>query len=177
MRPFITPELLPDGKLLYPYQCEGIDCMAIGLCLEGLKIVAVELPEGHTLHTTWEFALVFDSGAELRFSSSCTEVVDWQEVGSLNIWTPEYSTVPSAGRGVVARSCIEAIKVNAVEKLIYEDEDVIVECGLVICGARDQNVVIAAGISPGSVSVMAPFSKGYSFEPQFPLEMCRHAVI
>jgi hypothetical protein len=62
--------------------------------------------------------------------------------------------------------------VERLEKLVYEDDDVISECGLVMYGVGGAEIIIAAGISPGSVSVAASFATG-PFEPQFSLGTCR----
>nr|GFD13683.1 hypothetical protein [Tanacetum cinerariifolium] len=55
-------------------------------------------------------------------------------------------------------------------------EDVITECGIIFCGRGGSEIIISAGVSPGSVSVSAPFSLD-SFEPQFSLASCRREAI
>lgn len=176
MKPFTTPELMPNGKRAFRYQCEGVDCGALGRLLEGRKLVAYVLPEGHTLQVAWELSFAFESGFVLEFSSACTEVAEWQEVGSLNIRLTHLSTPAGTTTVVTHRSELQPIDVVWAEKLIYEDQDVVVECGLVLRGGEGQEVVIAAGIPPGSVSVRAPFSPAL-FEPQFPLPACRREPV
>jgi hypothetical protein len=174
MKPFITPDMTPTGKKAFPYQCEGAECKELWSRLKGQSLVAYSLPEGHTLQTAWELVLVFDSGLTLEFSSACSQAVDWQEVGSLNVRVAHLSI----GDGATTASKKNEIPVSpidlvAAEKLIYEDDDVVVECGLVLCGRDSQEVVIAAGVPPGSVTAQAPFSMGQSFEPQFRLSECK----
>jgi hypothetical protein len=174
MKPFITPELTPSGKKAFSYQCEGVECKDLWRQLEDRQLVAYALPEGHTLQSAWELSLIFDSGLVLEFSSACTQAVGWQEVGSLNVRLTHRSVrggVTTTGKQ--SEIAVPPIRLVAAEKLIYEDDDVVVECGLVLLGSNGQQMVIAAGISPGSVSVRASFSAGHAFEPQFQLSACR----
>ncbi|GAA4358786.1 hypothetical protein GCM10023165_54130 [Variovorax defluvii] len=172
MKPFITPEIMPSGKKVFTYQCEGVECKGLWTRLKGQQLIAYVLPEAHTLQTAWELSFVFGSGFVLEFSSACTQVGDWQEVGSLNICVPHRppDVFATTEKNEIK---IPAIDMVAAEKLIYEDDDVIVECGLLLRGRHGQEVVVAAGIPPGSVSVRAPFSAGQPFEPQFPIATCR----
>ena len=116
--------------------------------------------------------MVFGHELTLEFSSACTQVAGWQEVGSLNIRATNRAVVRS-GAVKYNETAVSAIAVVSSEKLIYEDDDVVVECGLVLCVRDDEEILVAAGISPGAVSVRASFSTASSFEPQFPLSMCR----
>lgn len=178
MKPFITPELMPNGKKAFGYQCEGVDCKVLGRLLQGRQLVAYVLPDGHTLQAAWELSLVFDSQFVLEFSSACTEAVDWQEVGSLNIrMTRRPTEVGATTMSNRSETSFRPIDVVTAEKLIYEDQDVVVECGLLLHGSEGQEVVVAAGIPPGSVSVQAPFSSAQQFEPQFPLPACRREAM
>jgi hypothetical protein len=178
MKPFITPEITTSGKKFFPYQCEGVESAALWRCLEGRRLVAYSLPEGHTLQASWELSLVFDSYLVLEFSSACSQAIDWQEVGSLNIRLVQ-SSLEGGAMSTIDRSedVIPEIDLVAVERLIFEDEDVVVECGLVLCGRYGEEVVVAAGVSPGSISVKASFSVEECFEPQFPLSACRRLPI
>jgi hypothetical protein len=178
MKPFITPELMPNGKKLFGYQCEAMDCKLLGDLLKGRSLVAYVLPKGHTLRTAWELAFIFDAGFVLEFSSACTQAVDWQEVGSLNI---RLTSGPAEGEPAKSsggnESFFQAIKIIAVEKVIYEDEDVVVECGLLLRGVNGEEITVAAGVPPGSVSVQMPFASTELFEPQFPISACRREAV
>jgi hypothetical protein len=174
MKPFITPELTSVGKKEFAFQLEGVERQDLLSRLMGEYLVAYALPQGHTMRAAWELSLVFDSGLVLDFSSASTVAFDWQEVGSLNLAL----TYRPRELGVVRRSkdgesTVPPIVIAASEVLIYEDDDVVVECGIALLGSDGSEVIVAAGIPPGSVSVQAPFSAGQSFEPQFPLDACR----
>lgn len=174
MKPFITPEVTANGRMKFSYQCEGVACEALWRELAGQRLAAYAVPSGHTLQVAWGMSFIFESGLVLDFSSACTQAIGWQEVGSLNIQLihPSVNGVSAVGadRNEVA---IPVIELAYAEKLIYEDDDVVVECGLLLRGRGEQEVVVSAGIPPGSVSVHAPFSAGQLYEPQFSLSTCR----
>ncbi|MCY7388485.1 MAG: hypothetical protein LH481_10545, partial [Burkholderiales bacterium] len=154
MKPFITPEALDVGSKVIRFQCEGIVPENIWEGLRGLSIVAYEMPLEHSLRAAWIFRLIFDDCSIFEFSSACTMVVDWQEVGSLNIRLIHNSSdVPHHKVTGFVRVDIQQFSVGSLEKLVYQDDDVTSECGLVFCGVDDQEIVVAAGISPGSVSI------------------------
>lgn len=172
MKPFIIPELSPTGQKILRLQCEGVERGALGKSIEGSNVVAYAMPEGQAHSAAWLFQLILDDGRLLEFSSACTEVVDWQEVGSLNIvLETEASEVRKSGAIAWARVPVAPFRISSADVLVYQDGDVVSECGLVICGQADSQIVICAGIPPGSVSVLLPNSKD-SFEPQFSVSAC-----
>jgi hypothetical protein len=176
--PSLPPESMSTEKRAICYQCEGVECKDLWCRLEGRQLIGYALPEGHTLQAAWELSVVFDSGLVLEFSSACTQTVDWQEVGSLNVRLTHRAAEPGVATTAKANElAVPPISLVAAEKLTYEDEDLVVECGLVLLGADDQQVVIAVGVPPGSVTVQASFSAGQSFEPQFQLSLCRRKRI
>jgi hypothetical protein len=173
MKPFITPEVSATGKKMLAFQCEGIDASALRTELIGQHIVAYSLPTGHSFQAAWLFRLILSGGGLLEFSSACTQVVDWQEVGSLNIRFVDHSSgVPADFELGMPTVAIPSLHLQALEKLVYEDADIVSECALVLHGEGSEEVVVAAGIPPGSVSVMASFTKG-PFEPQFAISTCK----
>lgn len=162
------------GKKAFRYQCEGFEPSSLPGLLKGRRLVGYELPAGHSLTAAWELSLVFDCDLVLQFSSASAEAVGWQEVGSLNVRLVQRSE--EDGGATTERTTtvpVSPVSLIGAEKLVYEDDDVLVECGLVLCASDGQDVVVAAGIPPGSVSVEAPFSGGLPFAPQFPVVMCR----
>jgi hypothetical protein len=174
MKPFITPKVTEAGKKLLQFQLEGGDIESIWSVIQSHRITAYGMPDGQTFEAAWEFQLYFgDNNIFVEFSSACTQVVDWQEVGSLNIRVSscDAGSATPVGAGLSKHS-ISSFSVDRLEKLIYEDDDVISECGLVLHGADGAEIIIAAGISPGSVSVAASFATE-PFEPQFSLAACR----
>lgn len=173
MKPFITPETSETGKKVLAFQCEGIEAKALSSALSGQQIVAYAMPAGHSFQAAWLFLLTLSGGEVLEFSSACTQVVSWQEVGSLNIrFIGRSSGVSADSELELATVAVPALHLQELEKLVYEDADVISECALVLRGKAGEEIVVAAGIPPGSVSVIASFTKG-PFEPQFAISACR----
>lgn len=178
MKPFITPKVTETGKKLLQFQLEGGDLESIRDMLYRHRVTAYGMPEGHTFDAVWEFQLYFDdSSTFIEFSSACTQVGDWQEVGSLNLRfvAGDDESKNYVGLGLPKHG-ISSFNVKKVEALIYEDSDVISECGLVLSGTDGGEIIIAAGVSPGSVSVAASFATE-SFEPQFSISACRREAI
>lgn len=172
MKPFITPDIDPTGKKSFKYQCEGILYENLRSQLIGKELLAYSIFENQSLQATWDLSFIFDSDLVVKFSSACTQAIDWQEVGSLNmLFSNRIENEPNIENKI--KIFISPIKLMTLEKLIYEDDDVVVECGLIFCGRNDQQIIVSAGISPGSVSVQAQFTDEQEFEPQFPLSICR----
>jgi hypothetical protein len=177
MKPFTTPEISATGIKVLRLQCEGVERRDFRKSIQGCNVIACAMPEAQTLRAAWLFQVILDDGRFLEFSSACTEVVDWQEVGSLNIRLgiqPPDVTTPAAP--TLLRVAVPPVRIDDLDVLVYEDEDVISECGLAICEQGGQEIVVAAGIPPGSVSITTPFS-AESFEPQFSVSACTRVRI
>jgi hypothetical protein len=135
-------------------------------------IVGYSMPHGHTFEEAWLFQLKLDGGKTFEFSSSSTIVTGWQEVGSLNVsMTDDEPENVHKKNGSSIMVAIKPIVVSAISVLVYEDNDVVAEPGIVLSSEGDGEVIISAGIAPGCVSVHAPFS-GSAFSPQFDLLSC-----
>jgi hypothetical protein len=173
MKPFITPEISATGKKVLAFQCEGVTAGALWGALKGQRIIAYAMPAGHSFRAAWLFRLVLSGGDLLEFSSACTQVVDWQEVGSLNIRFVDRTNRTVADLELEAPTvAISDLHLQAIEKLVFEDADVVSECALVFHGDDGEQLVVASGISPGSVSVSGSFAKE-AFEPQFAISICK----
>lgn len=166
MKPFIT-DAFKNGKFVLPFQVEGLPTEDFGKLFEGACVLAYGLPESHDFQTAWLFRLVLDSGWIVDFSSACTGVGGWQEIGSLNL---------AFARGQPERdpvkwmmTALADFQVASVDRLIYEDGDVYTECGLLLKDRTDREVVVATGTAPGSVSILVPLSAN-AFQPEFLLE-------
>lgn len=170
---FDRQSTVDTGQKVLRLQCEGIEPTALWRSVESLSIVAFAMPARQTFRAAWLFQLIFNNGSLIEFSSACTQIVGWQEVGSLNI---RYSDESSDGRRAVGlallRTDLPPFQVIALEKLVFEDDDVITECGLSFYEASGEEIVVSAGIPPGSVTIAAPFSKA-CFEPQFSNSVCK----
>jgi hypothetical protein len=173
MKPFIT-DACKDGRCTLPFQLEGLKREQLEDTLVGKCIVAYALPEGHSLECAWQCRFLLAHGSVLEFSSACTVVTGWQEVGSLNIKYSHSEADRSAD--IFKEVAVAKCHIAAIQRLIYEDSRVYSECGLVIHDLSGREVIVAAGVSPGSVSVSAPFSDE-SFSPEFPLTYYRHDLL
>lgn len=173
MKPFITPKTSLTGKKLLEFQCEGIEAKALGAFFEGRSIVAYAMPASHTLHSVWQFDLILDNGKRVEFSSACTQVFEWQEAGSLNLQVfggiCDDTDDPLLQ---VTRLSISCPRIVSIAKLTYEDTDFSSECGLALFCGNGEEILVAVGVAPGSVSVSAPFGRN-SFEPEFPIAACK----
>ncbi|WP_147426769.1 hypothetical protein [Trinickia fusca] len=173
MKPFIT-DACKDGRCTLPFQFEGVERERLEHMLVGNCIVAYALPDGHSLEGAWQCRFILADGGILEFSSACTVVDGWQEVGSLNIRCirGEADLKGDIFKSIlVGRFCIDAV-----ECLIYEDPSVYSECGVILYDFLGRELIIAAGVSPGAVSIKAPFSDEH-FSPEFPLDnYCRIAL-
>ncbi|WP_426401023.1 hypothetical protein ACN9M1_27515 (plasmid) [Ralstonia sp. R-29] len=165
MKPFIT-NASEGGRYLLRLQTEGVHRDQIADAFSSRSIVAYALPEGHTLKCAWQCRIFLDNNDVFEFSSACTEVAGWQEVGSLNI--ERIRMVENSADAIFRRVGIENFAIVSVDCLVYETPDVYAECGIVLRAISGEEVIIAAGVSHGSVSVQAPFSS-LPFDPEFSL--------
>ncbi|KVF27191.1 hypothetical protein WJ07_06870 [Burkholderia vietnamiensis] len=165
MKPFIT-DACEGGCCSLPFQFDGITRERIEDALIGKRIVAYALPAGHSLACAWQCRFVLNNGYSLEFSSACTVVTGWHEVGSLN--TKYHSMEADEGADIFQEFEIESFRIAVIERLLYEDSQVYSECGLVFHDGFGAEIIVAAGVSPGSVSINAPFSQE-CFAPEFPV--------
>jgi hypothetical protein len=166
MKPFIT-DASENGKSILKFQCEGKSREQINETLLGSQITAYLMPDEHTFETAWLFYLFFSNGCLIEFSSACTEIGNWREIGSLNLRFDQDKFLDQKGeRKLFAKNGIEIFYVNSIECLTFEDADVYAECGIVFCDSFGQEIIVAAGPTPGSISIRAPFSTG-EFKPEF----------
>lgn len=168
MKPFITPETSKGGKKILPFQCEGVDSSEIAKLLLGHDLRGFTMPKSHSFSASWAFNIFFGE-SQIQFSSACTQIGGWQEVGSLNI---KVEAKRETGQLEVEQVDFAVSRITKVERMVFEDDDVISFCGLAITTENGEELVIAAGIPPGSVSVRASFLKS-QFEPQFEQAICR----
>jgi hypothetical protein len=157
MKPFITPEISATEQKVLRFQCENITSENIPNYLQDLSVVAYAMPAGHSFQAAWIFRLIFSDDSSLEFSSACTMVVGWQEVGSLNVQL--INPVKMDADTVLVRVEVPPIRVMSLIKLLYENKNFRSECGIVIVGENEEEIVVATGISPGSVSIAAPFRR------------------
>lgn len=172
MKPFIT-DAYQGGKFVLPFQLEGLPADQVGMPFKKSRVLAYGLPDSHTFKAAWLFRLVLDIGWTVDFSSACTEIGEWQEIGSLNLGFMRETPNDSV------RWRMESLKnfeVKSAERLVYEDAEVYTECGIILTDLTQREIVIAAGPAPGSVSIAAPFSAD-TFQPELALEKLQRRLL
>ncbi|WP_353393388.1 hypothetical protein [Hydrogenophaga sp. 5NK40-0174] len=174
MKPFIIPDISTTGQKVFRLQCENIEPEKMPKYVQDLSVVAYSMPVGHSFQAAWIFRLIFSNGSSLEFSSACTMVDGWQEVGSLNIQLINQSK--SDIDSVLVRVEVPPFRVTTLVKLVYEDNSFRSECGIAVGGENEEEIVVATGVSPGSVSIAAPFSTS-PFEPEFPVSECSRELL
>ncbi|MDQ0017470.1 hypothetical protein J2W23_005883 [Variovorax boronicumulans] len=156
MKPYIT-DALHDGRFVLPFQVEGLSADQIGKPFEAARVSAYGVPKSQTLEAAWLFRLILDSGWILDLSSSCTAVGGWQEIGSLNLGFAREGADATAIEWVVHPM---DFRIASAERLIFEDAEVYAESGIALKDMTHGEIVVAAGVAPGSVSVLMPSSAG-----------------
>jgi hypothetical protein len=160
MKPFVE-NAFHEGRYILPIRCEGFQRSDLNARLAGTCIVAYSLPKDHSLAEAWQFRIHFDSGTVFEFSALCTGVGGWDEMGSLCI-----REIANEGESsLFGKTMVEPICVAKIECLVHEDTSVYSEAGIVFQDANGEEVIVAAGVAPGSVSISAPFSEE-AFEPE-----------
>jgi hypothetical protein len=170
MKPFIAPDILPNGKEVLRYQCEDLELGRFLATLRDLRVVAYSMPMGHSFQAAWLFRLIFNTGSALEFSSTNTMVSGWFGVGSLNMRYVQKESRYSAD-AVMERVDVPSFAITSLAKLVCESDVIRSECGIVFGGEAGQEIVVTTGIPPGSVSIAAPFSSA-PFEPEFTMSQC-----
>jgi hypothetical protein len=172
MKPFITSEPSASGKKFLPIKFEGISAQLFARHFIGQTFVGYSMPESHSFGAAWIFQLTSNKGDVLELSSACTQVVGWEEAGSLNV-----RHIPPESREVDPQMqwpfmAITPFSICAIDVVIFEDTELITQCGLVFVNEFGGEIIVETGVSPGSVSVFGPFA-GDMFDPEFPLSSCR----
>lgn len=166
MKPYIT-DAFQDGKFVLPFQVEGLPADQLSAPFHAARVLAYGLPRSQTLQAAWLFRLMLDTGWILDFSSACTGVGGWQEVGSLNLGFTQEASDADAIEWVM--NPLGDFQIVSVERLIYEDAEVYSESGIVLKDSTHREIVVAAGTAPGSVSIAMPSSTS-SLQSEFEIE-------
>ncbi|WP_156957932.1 hypothetical protein [Paracidovorax oryzae] len=173
MKPYIT-DSMKNGKYILPIQYGGRDKDFVG-SLSGGHIKAYGLPNKQSLTMAWEFFLSFGNGSVLKFSSACTNVGGWEELGSINLEIYDIESIEDFSDILVWHD-IEDFLVKKIGIICYEDAKIYSECGIFFENGKNENLIVCTGISPGSVSVFSSFSF-VDFDPEIPIEKCRKIYI
>lgn len=175
MKPYIT-DVNGDRskKITLMCQMQGLQRAEFVHALTAHTIVSFSYPGNQSLQEAWLFSFTLDSGWNVTFSSVCADIGDWKEVGYLNV---AFSlTLPTLNETDWIIIGVNNFLIKSVEWLVVNNDEIYVECGLVVKDALDREIIVAAGVSPGSVSISSPFSNN-SFIPEFTTEQCTRLLI
>lgn len=167
MKPYTTNMEL-RGNIILPYHFEGagIGYDNIDSVLIGASILGYSLPRSQTLGCSWELRFYLSNGLLVDFSSTPKSVGGWQELGRLNM---KFSDAKAPGavqdNEIYLYSEISPFRIDQVKSLVFSDEDVFCESGVIFSSSNDQDVVVCAGVPPGSVSASIPFIES-DFDPE-----------
>jgi len=145
---------LKNGQYRLLCQYVGVSAEDLGRLLVNNKVMAYEFPKSQLLESAWNFRLYFAGGEILAFSSKCTSVGGWDEVGSLSIELIKNIAVSKAGAFI--KTNVEQFCVVSYSMLVYEKGNVYSETGIEFLDDEGMGLIIVAGPSPGSVSVSIP---------------------
>ena len=170
MKPCITDSNNgPSKKISLLCQVDGLQRAEFAGALIAHKVVSYGYPANQSLQEAWLFFLTLDSGWNAIFSSVFTEIGEWKEVGCLNVTFS--SELPPLNKTKWTIIRFDNFFVESVEWLVVNNDEIYVECGLVVKDALEREIVVATGVSPGSVSISLPLSSN-SFRPEFATEQC-----
>lgn len=172
MKPSTTTDAQSIGPRSFELQIEGAESGEIMKLLKGSSLVAFATPANQSLSEAWLLRLVFDCKVSAEVSSVCESVKGWQEVGILKLvlLTGESFEHESAN-SIFVSTMIDGFVVDSIERLVFVDEDVSAECGIVIRSAENVEFIVAAGVSPGSVSASVPLVAS-KFNPEMDVLDC-----
>jgi hypothetical protein len=175
MKPFIA-NALKEGKFVLGYQVENETSISLRDGIMGKSIRCLLVPSGQSLDEAWLLRLVEDNHLVLEFSAACTDVGNWREIGSLNIRFFHDAREHEADlpRFEVQEIC--DFRVARLERLVYEEDALRVENGIVLISENGQEIWIAAAPSPGSVTARTPMRET-GFRPEIPIQDCKRVPI
>lgn len=171
MKPFII-DAFRDGKCVLEYQIENSTGLPLNESLVNSAICAVSVPVKQSLEQAWILRLTFDNGATADFSSASTNVGRWRELGSLNIRL-FYGHNDETASVSFAHHEVSGFKIKQVDRLVYEEPGLYVENGIILISEEGREIWIAAGVSPGSVSMQASGYFVTKFNPELRVQDCR----
>lgn len=156
---------------ILPLICLGVSSEGLARNLVGRTVTAYAMPPKHSLAAAWLFTLYFEDGHNLAFWSEFYSTVGWNELGVLVVSSPGKAIDGQRMNLELFRVEIPPIRIARCRKLLCEEDGFLAECGLLLASEDGKNVIIAAGISPGSVSVSLPSSQS-NFSPLIDLLDC-----
>ncbi|TFF18253.1 hypothetical protein E3C22_22130 [Jiella endophytica] len=133
--------------------------------LAGRHIAGFWMPFEQSFKMAWLFQLSLDNEMALEFWSDPVNAGGWEEVGVLCI---RLVSNPQERAGTTFEwvgAQIAPFIIAKVQVLVDERPDFQAECGLEFFNDKGEDLIVVAGISPGSVTISAPFDR-QNFDPE-----------
>ncbi|WP_157582024.1 MULTISPECIES: hypothetical protein [Rhodanobacter] len=167
MKRCTTRSDLNQVRFRFDYECIGFGLDEIKSIIRENEIVSYSIPIGQSLTTTWNFRLNFRNLVCIEFFSRANAVSGWDETGSIVLRLADVAA-DDARSGVFETRLISGFNVDSVSLLVYQEDQINSECGMIFREKYGREMIVAAGVSPGSVSICADFS-GDIFAPEHSL--------
>lgn len=169
MKHYIT-NALKNGKYILELQIEGVGLNGFIEKVLDSTITAFSLPYSQSLSEVWELYVHFKEGFTFKLSSSCTSIGGWDELGSLNIsFFDQTNFADRLDRSIYITNDINEFLISELKYLIYEEGNVYSECGIIMVSPHGEQIIVAASISPGSVSMQHSSIKT-KFNPELQID-------
>lgn len=135
-------------------QYSGVSAKDLDKLVLKNNVVAYGIPKSQALECTWNFRLYLVSGEVLVFSSKCTSVGGWNEVGSLSIDLK--ANISDLSSDVFIRTEIKNFYISNYSMLVYEEDDVYSESGICFSDDIGAELIVIVAPAPGAVSISIP---------------------
>lgn len=136
------------------------------LLRKGLTGYGFNVIPGGAINVLW----LFIQGGEILGVCSLMVEIDnsWDEIGSLELAYISEKDATSRGDINLLKVSLpkQWLNIASVDRLIYEDEKVEVECGFSIKSNNGECFTFTSSALPGTIAVSAPFSSR-DFDPEF----------
>lgn len=175
MKPYIA-DAFRDGKYVLAFQVENSSSLPLPIGVLSNSICSLAFPAGHSCKEAWIVQLDCDSELVFEFSAASTNVGGWREIGSLNIGMHLRGSSDLTLSSDFEEHRLSDFKIVSVERLVYEEDGLMVENGIIFTSQKGEEVWIAAAAAPGSVSIKAPFCQS-EFSPELAIQHCRRVRI
>lgn len=151
-----------NGIFTLPIQIKPITIQEFKETFLNTNIVAYgfagSFPSMRTFKSANGFLLYFDNQKVVEFCSLKTMVKDsWDEYGSLKMEVHNDPSTIKQGLMPIERFEIEPIRVNFIKKLVFQNEAMYIDCGIIFSKDDVNEISIAAGFST-DVTIRTPFS-------------------
>lgn len=152
----------------FKIDADGLNWNSIQAKLEGLTLIAYQIPNQQSLACTWCLRLMADNGCVVTLSSKTGDLDGWQEVGFIKVSIGENRF---SGSDSSSLESIESFEINSAKLISYECDEYYSECGILLFNKQGLSITIITSPAPGAVSVDAYFNKS-TFSPEFKINEC-----